>query len=85
MLLIFERLAVAHNFELSSDSAIALRDHLRTVEGDDGFGNGRGVRNLFEAAVLRHANRIAPMERASARDLTILTRGDVIVSHSLDA
>jgi ATPase family associated with various cellular activities (AAA)/AAA lid domain len=85
MLLIFERLAVAHNFELSSDSAIALRDHLRTVEGDDGFGNGRGVRNLFEAAVLRHANRIAPMEHPSARDLTILTRGDVLESQSHDA
>jgi Cdc6-like AAA superfamily ATPase len=85
MLLIFGRLAVAHNFELSSDSAIALRNHLGTVKGDDGFGNGRGVRNLFEAAVLRHANRIAPMEHPSARDLTILTRGDVLESHSHDA
>lgn len=85
MLLIFERLATAHNFELSSDAAVALRDYLGTVEGDDGFGNGRGVRNLFEAAVLRHANRVAPMEHPSARDLTVLTYGDVLESQVHDA
>jgi hypothetical protein len=78
MLQIFERLAVAHNFELSSDAAIALRAYLDTVKGDDGFGNGRGVRNLFEAAVISHANRIAPMEQPTARDLTLLDRDDVV-------
>jgi stage V sporulation protein K len=78
MLHIFQRLAVAHNFELSSDAAIALRAYLDAVKGDDGFGNGRGVRNLFEAAVISHANRIAPMEHPSPLDLTILTRDDVI-------
>lgn len=78
MLQIFERLAAAHNFELSSDAAITLRTYLGTVEGNDGFGNGRGVRNLFEAAVVSHANRIAPMELPTARDLTLLDRDDVV-------
>jgi hypothetical protein len=78
MLLIFERLAATHNFELPSDAAIALRGYLDTVKSDDGFGNGRGVRNLFEAAMFSHANRIAPMEQPSSFDLTILTRDDVI-------
>jgi hypothetical protein len=44
----------------------------REVEGDNGFGNGRGVRNLFEATLVRHANRIAPMHSPSDRDLSLL-------------
>src|SRR6478672_9801711 len=67
MLLIFERLAGDNNFELASDAATALRSYFKTIAGDDGFGNGRGVRNLFEAAMFSHANRIAPIERPSAR------------------
>ena len=77
MLLIFIRMAAANNFELSSDANLALRANLSTVGGDDGFGNGRGVRNLFEAAMFSHANRIAPLERLSTRELTVLTLDDV--------
>jgi hypothetical protein len=77
MLQIFERLAAAHNFEPSPDAANILRTYLKTVEGDDGFGNGRGVRNLFEATVVSHANRVAPMEQPSAGDLTTIVLDDV--------
>jgi hypothetical protein len=64
-------------FELDPAARQALLDDLRRVEGDDGFGNGRGVRNVFEAAVRRHANRIATMSAPSDRDLTVLIRADV--------
>ena len=78
MTLIFEQMAAANNFELGSGAASLLEAYLKTVEGDDGFGNGRGVRNLFEGSVISHANRVAPMERPSARDLTVLSFDDII-------
>jgi Cdc6-like AAA superfamily ATPase len=59
MLPIFEQNAADNDFELDPAARQALLDDFRRVEGDDGFGNGRGVRNVFEAAVRRHANRIA--------------------------
>jgi len=77
MLPIFERNAADNDFELDPAARQALLDDFRRVEGDDGFGNGRGVRNVFEAAVRRHANRIATMSAPSDRDLTVLIRADV--------
>jgi Cdc6-like AAA superfamily ATPase len=77
MLPIFEQIAADNDFELDPAAKQALLDDFRQVEGDDGFGNGRGVRNVFEAAVRRHANRIATMSAPSDRDLTVLIRADV--------
>jgi Cdc6-like AAA superfamily ATPase len=77
MLQIFERRAADHNFELASDAIEGLLEYFESVAGDDGFGNGRGVRNVFEASTMRHANRIASMAQPTYRDLTILTEADV--------
>jgi hypothetical protein len=77
MLQIFEKQAENHNFELAPEAIEALLNYFKIVEGDDGFGNGRGVRNIFEAAIGRHANRIASMPQTSYRDLTLLTKADV--------
>jgi stage V sporulation protein K len=77
MLPIFEQNAADNDFELDPAARQALLNDFRRVEGDDGFGNGRGVRNVFEAAVRRHANRIATMSAPSDRDLTVLIRADV--------
>ena len=77
MLRIFEQ--QANNYDLQLDSAAheVLLTRFRKVEGDSDFGNGRGVRNLFEAALVRHANRIAPMRSPSDRDLSLLLAEDV--------
>jgi Cdc6-like AAA superfamily ATPase len=84
MLPIFEQIAADNDFELDPAARQALLDDFRPVEGDDGFGNGRGVRNVFEAAVRRHANRIAAMSAPSDRDLTILTRADVSLANDYE-
>jgi stage V sporulation protein K len=80
MLQIFERRAADHNFELAPDAVEALLKYFGSVAGDDGFGNGRGVRNVFEASTMRHANRIASMTQPTYRDLTILTEADVCIT-----
>ena len=77
MLQIFERNAADNGFELDPDAKQSVLDRLQQVEGDSGFGNGRGVRNMFEAAIVAHANRIAAFSAASDHDLTLIVREDV--------
>jgi stage V sporulation protein K len=78
MLKIFEQNAVSNNFDLHPDARSILLDRFRLVEGDDGFGNGRGVRNIFEASIIAHANRIAAIKSPSDRDLSLLLSVDVV-------
>jgi Holliday junction resolvasome RuvABC ATP-dependent DNA helicase subunit len=82
MIQIFESRALDHNFELAADAIGALLKYFESVAGDDGFGNGRGVRNVFEASTMRHANRIASMANPTYRDLTILTKSDVCIAQT---
>ncbi|THD57113.1 MAG: AAA family ATPase [Bradyrhizobium sp.] len=77
MLQIFERIAYVHNFELAPGAVGTLLEYFESVAGDDGFGNGRGVRNVFEASTMRHANRVAAMAQPTYLDLTTLTEPDV--------
>jgi hypothetical protein len=44
---------------------------------DKGFGNGRLARNLFEAAVARHASRVVGIATPTDDDLVVLTADDV--------
>lgn len=44
---------------------------------DGHFGNGRAVRNLFEQAIRRLANRLADIEKLSADQLSLLEANDV--------
>jgi stage V sporulation protein K len=82
MLEIFKREAKAQDLALKPQAEQALQRYFKTVEGDEGFGNGRGVRNVLEAAIVRHANRVAAIRRPSDgdltdSDLTILIEADV--------
>jgi SpoVK/Ycf46/Vps4 family AAA+-type ATPase len=82
MLQIFERIAGANSFSLHPPARQTLLNRFRQVEGDDGFGNGRGVRNVFEASVVAHANRIAATAMPSDRDLSLLMSEDVVDARS---
>jgi len=46
------------------------------AERDENFGNARDVRNIFEKAVTRQANRIAQMENPGKNDLMTLVPSD---------
>jgi stage V sporulation protein K len=77
MLEIFERNATDNSFELDPDAREVLLDYFRKVEGDSGFGNGRGVRNTFEAVIVAHANRVTALSAASDQDLTRIVSADI--------
>ena len=46
-------------------------------ERDENFGNARDVRNLFEQAIARQANRVAELESPGREDLMALTTDDL--------
>ena len=62
--------------------AEGARDTLRrilTEESEDniGFGNARGVRNLFEQAISRQANRLAKLDTVTREQLMEITAEDL--------
>jgi stage V sporulation protein K len=84
MLQIFERNAADNSFELDADARQTLLEHFQQVEGDSAFGNGRGVRNTFEAVIVAHANRIAALSTASDADLMVIVREDINAAFKKD-
>jgi len=61
---LFKKLAEGQKFILSDGFEEQLRLILRIVLSENAatFGNGRGVRNLFEKTVLKQANRLAMID-----------------------
>jgi hypothetical protein len=52
-------LAARHGYRLDTAATAVLCEAIEVVPRDRGFGNARLVRNLVEAAVARHASRLA--------------------------
>jgi hypothetical protein len=78
-----ELLAIAHHtasragYHFDNAAIAALREHLRSIDRDRGFGNARLIRNLFEAAVAQHASRLVTVADPCDDDLSRLTVEDV--------
>jgi Holliday junction resolvasome RuvABC ATP-dependent DNA helicase subunit len=69
---IFGRIAAEADFTPSEAAVARLREILAATARGEGFGNGRFVRNLFEAAVVRQAWRlrdVADPDVAQLREL----------------
>ncbi|MFK8022331.1 MAG: AAA family ATPase [Ilumatobacter sp.] len=76
---IFELIAGGKEYHLDDGGRAALAEVTDAEPRDRGFGNGRFVRNVFEAAVGRHALRLADTEDSDldVADLTTLTSDDI--------
>jgi len=74
LLSIFEGMCERDRYQLSPDALDGLRQHLARLPRTPEFGNGRLVRNLFEAALARQASRVVA---SGGTDLTTLTRQDL--------
>jgi Cdc6-like AAA superfamily ATPase len=74
---IFETLEEKGQYQLDDDGKAKLRSVLEAQPREKGFGNGRFVRNLFEAAVANQASRIVAVDSPSDAQLTTLTAADV--------
>ena len=76
LLLLFALLADLPDRREAEDPAGAARLE-KASEDLSAFGNARGVRNLFERALSRQADRLAGYEEITKEDLETLTKEDI--------
>ena len=75
---IFDPRCQKSGYQLAMDARGLLRDILvRASQDAVGFGNARGVRNLFEHAVSQQANRLARQSDWTRESLMLLTEEDL--------
>lgn len=64
-------------YELDAEATAAAHAWFGTFARGRGFGNGRLARNLFEAAVARHATRLVEVEAPTDEQLVTLDVADI--------
>jgi len=74
---IFTRLSEGTRYHLDESAKVALAAVIEAEPRGRGFGNARFVRNVFEAAVGRQAERLAAVARPTEAELTTLTAADI--------
>jgi Holliday junction resolvasome RuvABC ATP-dependent DNA helicase subunit len=77
LLAIFESMSGAIRYHLDEAAAVRLAEIIDAEPRTRGFGNARFVRNLFEAAVARQAERLATVDHPTDTQLTTLTAADI--------
>lgn len=74
---ILELISDKGTYHLTDEAEDAAEAWFGAHERGHGFGNGRLARNLFEAAVSRHANRLVAIESPTDEQLTTLEAVDI--------
>ncbi len=80
MVQIYKKFCTDNQYIIKPDTLKHLEHHFLNTHksvGTNKFGNGRGVRNLFEKTVLRHSSRIMQNNLRSPEDLKLITYADV--------
>ncbi len=77
LLAIFSLISGSKEYHLDDTGEAAVLDFFAKQDRGQGFGNGRTARNLFEAAVSRHAVRMVDIEDPSNDQLMTLTNVDI--------
>jgi len=81
MMQIFEMRCEKGCYELTEDARPLLREFIQLANTNSiSFGNGRGVRNLFEQILVVQANRLATQENVSRENLMRITAADIRVA-----
>jgi len=81
---IFRSICKKNGYELDEEADKAAAEAFQVMydRRDENFGNARDVRNVFEAAVARQANRVAAIEAPKKEDLMALTVADLDLEDS---
>lgn len=74
---IFRALCRRHQLELAADADAMLEERVRSIPRDRTFGNARAVRNLFEEAIGKQADRLSTMSDLTDTDLQTLVAADL--------
>jgi stage V sporulation protein K len=79
LMLVFESCCKNADFVLNDDAKEKLSDTFELLysKKDEGFGNARVVRNLFEKCVQNQANRIVKIKKITAKILKTLSEEDI--------
>lgn len=77
LLLIFTRIGEEQQYIATPDALERVRAFLDAQQRGPTFGNARLARNLFEAAVAHHANRVVDIDGPTKDDLSTLHADDV--------
>ena len=78
MMAIFDMRCEQNGYTLAEEARAILRDVIKLESMDiKGFGNARGIRNLFERAVTAQANRLATDPEITKEDLMTFTADDI--------
>jgi hypothetical protein len=77
LIAIFSLISDKNQYHLDESGTARLRAVIEAEPRGRGFGNGRFVRNVFEAAVGHHALRLADVADPSDEQLTTLTGDDI--------
>jgi hypothetical protein len=82
LIAIFESMSAKSSYHLDEGGALKLAEVIDAEPRTRGFGNARFVRNAFEAAIGRQAERLATVEHPTDEQLTTLTADDVVAPRS---
>jgi SpoVK/Ycf46/Vps4 family AAA+-type ATPase len=75
---IFKILGDQQQYHAGDDVLARVRSFCDAMPRGHDFGNARTVRNLFEAAIARHANRVVDIEDATREQLCTLLPEDIL-------
>ena len=75
---IFERSARKADFEPTPETLARFEEIASPQIRDEGFGNGRYVRNVLDQAITRHAWRLRDVEHPSVDQLRLLLPEDLV-------
>ena len=79
MMGIFDMRCRSSCYELAEDARPLVRDYIAEESADqESFGNGRGVRNIFENIIVAQNNRLAKQETVTREDLMRITADDIL-------
>ena len=74
----FKILGDKQQYHAGEDVLARVRSFCDAMPRGHDFGNARTVRNLFEAAIARHANRVVDIEDATREQLCTLLPEDIL-------
>ena len=74
---IFINMCADDGMVMSDEARLALREHLVTMKRQPSFGNGRDVRTLYEATLLRQSERLDDDAEHSPEDLCRIELDDL--------
>ncbi len=78
MMAIFDMRCSKSCYTLADGARELVRDYIAEESADGNFGNGRGVRNIFENIIVAQNNRLAKLESITKEDLMQITEDDIL-------